>query len=420
MQEAAQKHPSAVPHFDFDLDHPERFGLRESVLFAPDRLVGLGIGVTEGTFGIDLPEGALGLLSGFMRRCGEGRHTLKRLHEGDEWVENIAALLVEAGVLRRRPAQERRLSWDAGQPGIVRLQHASLIYRSEKATVWVDPNLHMNVQAHPGDVELHEVCDVDAVIISHGHWDHWHSPLMMMLDRDIPIIVPQVPRHTLVCNDFAKILRELGFKKVIPLEWGGKPYVVGDMEVHAFPFWGEGPLLHERTRHPHLRNWGSTYVVKSPAFTSWFLVDSGNEADGSMRDVAREVRQKFGPIDFLLSNLRYFAPTSVSYVTGGTYWLSLTADQVQRFATMARESLTLGTDGVAEICEITEARHFLPYAHWWGRLGDLPKDPEANMMAKLREELARRRAATRLIEWKLGDLLSVGGPEGYEVVPAHR
>src|SRR5262249_24326176 len=145
---------------------------------------------------------------------------------------------------------------------------------------------------------------VDAILISHSHRDHWHLPTLMTFPRDTVIVVPKAARASMLCPDFEKTLRALGFTRIISLGWYDPPVQVGDLEIHAFPFYGEQPLLREAPRHPGLRNHGNTYVVRHASYTSWFLIDSGNDWMGRMVEVAGEVKSRFGCIDLLLSNLK--------------------------------------------------------------------------------------------------------------------
>jgi L-ascorbate metabolism protein UlaG (beta-lactamase superfamily) len=243
---------------------------------------------------------------------------------------------------------------------------------------------------------------VDAIVISHSHLDHWHLPSLMMFPSDTLIVVPKVPRATMLCPDFAATLRALGFTRVVTLGWFDPPVLVGDLEVHALPFYGEQPLLRGAPRHPDLRNYGNTYVVRHDSYTSWFLIDSGNDWMGRMAQVAHEVRARFGRVDLLMSNLNEFPVSTPMYITGGHYWLALTPDQLRSFTSMANDVITLGPGGVAEVCHIVQARKFLPYAHWWGEIGK-PLDQEPFLTEQLRSRLADLGATTKIIPWSIGD-----------------
>jgi hypothetical protein len=63
--------------------------------------------------------------------------------------------------------------------------------------------------------------------------------------------------------------------------------------------------------------------------------------------------------------------------------------------------LSLGT--VAEICDIVQARKFLPYAHWWGEIGAPPDLEERILTEQLRSSLAELGATTEILSWCIGD-----------------
>ena len=62
-----------------------------------------------------------------------------------------------------------------------------------------------------------EVRAVDAVVISHIHWDHWHGPTIKRLLRDRPFIVADEP-HTRSADD----LRRIGIRDVTTVPHGGR------------------------------------------------------------------------------------------------------------------------------------------------------------------------------------------------------
>jgi len=120
-----------------------------------------------------------------------------------------------------------------------------------------------------------------------------------------------------------------------------------------------------------------------------------------MRQVAEDVRRRFGPVDSVISNFGEFRPSAPDYITGGHYWLSLTADQLKRFSEMADDVLTLGPDGVAEVCRIAGARYVLPYAHWWADADRMP-DGESDLIEAVARELAVINAPTKVVPWRIG------------------
>jgi L-ascorbate metabolism protein UlaG (beta-lactamase superfamily) len=292
------------------------------------------------------------------------------------------------------------------ESGVIRLQHASLLFQSSSAKVIVDPHLHSE---YSGTIRTFSVADLEvenigAVLITHAHRDHFSLSTLMLFPRSTPIIVPHVPRVSIIGDDMAGLLRSVGFTNVLEPKWYDEPVVVKDLRIHALPFYGEQPLRYECVRYPDLRNWGNTYVVETSEYVAWLLVDSGNDPMGTMAEVAERVRSKFGRVDLLLSNLNVFsAAGNPYYITGeGHYWLCLTESQMSRFVTLSESGITLGPAGVAEIARIVNARAFLPYAHWWSDLGTEP-NRDAEQVAVLAEVADQLRARNEIWRWNIGD-----------------
>jgi L-ascorbate metabolism protein UlaG (beta-lactamase superfamily) len=292
-----------------------------------------------------------------------------------------------------------------GSSGVHRLQHACLLFRSGGRGVLVDPHVHSAYA--PRDVtDSFSRADlaglVDVILLSHSHGDHYDLSSLLSFPRDTPVIVPRVPRPSLVCEDVAGRLRSLGFTTVVDAEWYGEPIEAGGFTIRPLPFFGEQPLLSEWPRDRDLRNWGNTYVIEAEDYRAWVLIDSGNDAAGRMASVAERIVDTLGPVDLVLSNLREFAVHTPTYITGdGAYWACLTADQMRRFPGMRRDLITLGAVGVAELCHITRATSFLPYAHWWANRGQRPKG-EGPLCERLARALRERGAATTIVPWVIG------------------
>jgi L-ascorbate metabolism protein UlaG (beta-lactamase superfamily) len=344
-------------------------------------------------------------------------------------LEAISGITTKSAVVRSLPYPEfietlkdievfvdssSKSAWNftSHSPGIFRLQHASFLLQTEKARVLIDPHF---VSENNYDVDLQSRMmpqnftglNINAVLISHAHSDHYDLPSLMMIPRDTLMIVPNVPRSSLLAPVFSKELHELGFRNVVEQDWYSAPIKVEDIEIHAFPFYGEQPLRYEHPRHLMLRNWGNSYAFLTPDFSAWCLIDSGADADGSMVNVAEEIKTNLGSIDVVLSNLHeFFIGVTCSnpfYTTGGgEYWLSLTADQMSRFPELCKQQITLGPKGVAEICAIVEAKTFLPYAHAWSNFRTIPND-EPCLLQKLYSQPILANRKVQIENWRIGD-----------------
>jgi L-ascorbate metabolism protein UlaG (beta-lactamase superfamily) len=411
LRSAAQLFPKQALAFeiaDDDATLEAGFALRDALTF-PNEPIPHSLDFERNGKGLAIELN--GLLARDMRAmlelCGSGRRSPEEVARSlDEPLSSLFESLLGYGILVADDPPNRAPARLRSEPGVTRLQHASLLFRGKRAGILLDPHLHSSYE--PSDLadnflrsELEGL--VDAIVISHGHGDHFHVPTLMTFPADTLIVVPKVPRESMLCPDLAATLRALGFSRVVALDWFSAPLCVGDLELSALPFYGEQPLLSEVPRHPDLRNHGNTYVVRHESYTSWLLVDSGNDCTGRMTEVAWQVRARFGHIDHVLSNLREFSLHTPLYITGGHYWLSLSPDQLRRFAAMGKDVITLGPRGVAEICKIVGARRALPYAHWWSAPFDDPSERERELSAELQRELTRLGAPTTVRPWRIGD-----------------
>lgn len=411
--EATQAFPDCAKYFVIEPGQIEQtFGLRDELLYGDWLISRLLFCTSKGAKSVSLagvPTEGLIELQMFLAECSSATQSREGIlrHHGtfQQLLESLLALDILFETDDKAPALA-----PPATPGIFRLQHAGLLYRSKTTGILVDPHLHS--MYNPGianDIYRANLeGQVDGILISHFHEDHWFLSTLMTFPRDIPIIVPKVPRSSIICADMVNLLRRMGFQSVRSVDWYSEGIFIGDMEVHVLPFFGEQPLRFE-TGNCDIRNWGNTYVIRTQDFTSWFLIDSGADALGSMVDVAGYVKNQFGCVDFLLSNLRRFAISTPLYINGGLNWLTLSPSQIARFPSMREHCITLGPPGVAEICKVANARYYLPYAHWWGELGrapnsiDIPGQDEPALINELAGSLKSVGARTEIVPWNIGE-----------------
>ncbi|MDB9524588.1 MBL fold metallo-hydrolase [Oscillatoria sp. CS-180] len=422
LLDAAKNHAQiARVLFDIDPQNPvESFSLKEPYLF-PTQNSALSLSYINPKINQLLNNGGSQVIRDpaiwadvhrVLHLCGRGDLSYRAICEqsSDRMVKFLDSLIKAWVVREDDPPQRVELP---PEPGVMRLQHAALLFRSQTTGLLVDPQLHSNYSI-PGlkqDISRAMLEGyVDGILISHNHYDHWHLPTLMQFAPDIPIIVPKVPRASITCDDMATRLQELGFERVIAVDWYAEPISIGDMKVHVLPFYGEQPLVprYDIPRHPDLRNWGNTYLIETADYTAWFLIDAGTDPMGSMREVAQRIGQTFGSIDMVLSN---FQPLSFNSIgTDLSDWgldiLGTMLSNPQIFATIGKEEgaylSTLGPTGVAEICQIVAARACLPYAHSWAELGH-PTEQDESLLQATQAELTRRGCNTQLIPWCIGD-----------------
>lgn len=412
---AAALFPDAARCFVIQPGHmDETFGLREKYLFSERTPAELVVETNTTRCQFDLTSaGAVKAVQEVLVTCASGRHSLKSAtsvlsEDGQDFLSQL--LETEALMFREREVTGFAPS---KMSGIHRLQHASLLFRTAASGILVDPHLHSGYRPDEINTDIHSdqlTGKVDAILISHFHEDHFYLSTLLMFPLDTPIVVPKVPRSSIICGDMERILKAAGFRNVFAVDWYSEPLRFGDIQVHVLPFFGEQPLLFEKTRQADLRNWGNTYVVQTADYTSWFLIDSGDDARGLMADVAHYVREKIGPIDVLLSNLKRFCLRTPLYINGGLNWLTLTTQQMTNFGSMEDHCITLGPEGVADVCRIVNARYYLPYAHWWGEVGgvvdssvDVQGEEERQLLTELHDRLRDAGAKTEIVPWRVGD-----------------
>jgi len=115
------------------------------------------------------------------------------------------------------------------------LSHACLLIKTDNTSVVIDPWLLGSCywrswwnfpQAKYNVSELEEV---DAVIISHVHWDHWHGPTLRKFFKDKKIIIPDEPGLR-----SREDLKKLGFETTLVKH--GKTLNLGDLKITLYQF----------------------------------------------------------------------------------------------------------------------------------------------------------------------------------------
>ena len=82
------------------------------------------------------------------------------------------------------------LSWTA-RPGVTLLSHSSLLVQSERSAVLIDPVVWQAMGHAQRTFDILRT-PLGAICCSHSHWDHGHFQTLLWLDKDVPILIPQV------------------------------------------------------------------------------------------------------------------------------------------------------------------------------------------------------------------------------------
>jgi len=81
----------------------------------------------------------------------------------------------------------------------------------------------------PSQIAVDSLPKIDAIWISHEHSDHLHPYTLSLLDKDIPVYVPDFDNERL-----AKIVKKIGFKDVIAMPPFQPFYLTNSIEAISF------------------------------------------------------------------------------------------------------------------------------------------------------------------------------------------
>jgi L-ascorbate metabolism protein UlaG (beta-lactamase superfamily) len=119
--------------------------------------------------------------------------------------------------LTRKPVLARR-----GELGLTFIGHSSFFIQMAGKNLVIDPNFArwifvLKRLRRPG-LKLRDLPPIDAVLVTHAHFDHLHRPSLRTIARltriksgKRPIII--IPRHV------RDLVSDLGFARVIEMEW---------------------------------------------------------------------------------------------------------------------------------------------------------------------------------------------------------
>jgi L-ascorbate metabolism protein UlaG (beta-lactamase superfamily) len=128
-------------------------------------------------------------------------------HKRNFLAEVVWPSLFERRTGRRRTPEFPRLQ--AGQVALTWIGHASFLLQAPGVNLLIDPNwarwLKVIKRMREPGLELHALPDIDAVLITHAHFDHLDKRTLRKVAAEQPIVVP---------HNVGRLVHGLGFDRV--------------------------------------------------------------------------------------------------------------------------------------------------------------------------------------------------------------
>jgi L-ascorbate metabolism protein UlaG (beta-lactamase superfamily) len=221
--------------------------------------------------------------------CGEdeiGRRLAQRLPAADSaWACELLDRLKRDNLIETERGGDRK--WLAlARPRVTFLGHSTLLMQSARTAVLCDPIVTRMMGSAKAAFEIFRT-KLDAICLTHSHWDHCNPETLVRFDKDVPILIPKVRRPSALNPPMVPMLRRFGFTNIREVGlW--EPVTVGDIEIVAAPFYGEPDEPGAEIDH-------YTYVMRTPGLTVYGGVDSYRDKWGDMRPVLEQVEREYHP-----------------------------------------------------------------------------------------------------------------------------
>lgn len=209
-------------------------------------------------------------------------------------------------------AKPEAVKWNDAQVTLAWLGHATVLINFFGIKILTDPVLFPRVGIRlPGftigpkrltapALEFHELPNVDLVLLSHAHFDHFDLRTLGCFDEDTSVITARAT---------SDLLRQTRFREITELDWGeGKTFATaaGQISISAFPVkhWGA------RKRKDTYRGYNG-YLLESRESGRCRIIFAG---DTAMTDSFAELR-RYGHIDVAIMSIGAYNPWIQSHCT---------------------------------------------------------------------------------------------------------
>lgn len=178
------------------------------------------------------------------------------------------------------------------------LGHASFLLQGSGKSLLVDPvfsdycapfPIRRLLRVVPPPCHLADLPPIDAVLLTHSHYDHMDLPTLKKLGGHMPLVVPE---------GHARWLGKKGFHNVKELAWFKSRELMPGIQVTATP------AQHFTARTPFDRNrahWCG-WLLEGAGLKLWHAGDTG------YCPVFRDIAERLGPIDFAMIPIGAYSP----------------------------------------------------------------------------------------------------------------
>ena len=179
-----------------------------------------------------------------------------------------------------------------GEIGVTWIGHASFLIQAEGMSLLIDPNwakwLKVIKRMKLPGLHLHELPDIDLVLVTHAHFDHLDRKTLREVAADQPIVVP---------FEVGNLVHDLGFHSV--------------NELHYWETFEHGPLRITLTPAHH---WGARMLHDSHRGFGGYIIEVGGRTIYHCGDTAyfegfREIGERHA-IDVALLPIGAYDPPS--------------------------------------------------------------------------------------------------------------
>jgi L-ascorbate metabolism protein UlaG (beta-lactamase superfamily) len=181
--------------------------------------------------------------------------------------------------------------------------HASFLLQTTRINLLIDPVFSERAspfqwfgprRAHDPGTPLSNLPRIDAVLISHDHYDHFDSATLRSIARKHDPLFLAPLRHS-------DLLSAIGAKRIVELDW----WQLCHLTTTGGATCTFTPSKHWSNRFGSPRNhrlWGGFYLNLGPKRV-WFVGDSGYDAE-----IFRSVQERCGPPDLALIPIGAYEP----------------------------------------------------------------------------------------------------------------